>query len=64
MLGSVLDAEDAVQETMLRAWKATERDRFRGQSSVKTWLYRISTNVCLDTIESSNRMRGTSRGGV
>src|SRR5438105_3779550 len=50
MLGSVLDAEDAVQETMLRAWKATEGDRFRGQSSVKTWLYRIATNVGLDTI--------------
>src|SRR5690242_19720699 len=55
MLGSVVDAEDAVQETLLRAWKASEK--FREQSSVKTWLYRIATNVCLDTLEASNRMR-------
>jgi RNA polymerase sigma-70 factor (ECF subfamily) len=55
MLGSVVDAEDAVQETMLRAWRAA--DRFRERSSVKTWLYRIATNVCLDTIASSNRTR-------
>src|SRR5262245_45538154 len=55
MLGSVLDAEDAVQETMLRAWKAS--GRFREQSSVKTWLYRIATNVCLDAIESRKRVR-------
>ena len=55
MLGSVVDAEDAVQETLLRAWKAA--DKFREQASVKTWLYRIATNVCLDTLESSKRMR-------
>jgi RNA polymerase sigma-70 factor (ECF subfamily) len=55
MLGSVVDAEDAVQETMLRAWKAS--DKFREQSSVGTWLYRIATNVCLDTLAASNRMR-------
>jgi RNA polymerase sigma-70 factor, ECF subfamily len=55
MLGSVVDAEDAVQETLLRAWKAI--DGFQKQSSVKTWLYRIATNVCLDTLESSKRMR-------
>jgi RNA polymerase sigma-70 factor (ECF subfamily) len=55
MLGSVLDAEDSVQETMLRAWKAL--DRFREQSSLKTWLFRIATNVCLDTLESTKRIR-------
>ena len=55
MLGSVVDAEDAVQEAMLRAWKGI--DRFREQSSLKTWLYRIATNVCLDTISSTSRQR-------
>src|SRR5688500_15373776 len=55
MLGSVVDAEDAVQEAMLRAWKGI--DRFREQSSLKTWLYRIATNVCLDTLSSSTRQR-------
>lgn len=55
MLGSILDAEDAVQESMLRAWKAL--DRFNEQSSIKTWLYRIATNVCLDTLASSERKR-------
>ena len=55
MLGSVLDAEDAVQEAMLRAWKSL--DRFKEQSSMKTWLYRIATNVCLDTLAASNRTR-------
>ena len=55
MLGSVVDAEDAVQEAMLRAWKSF--DRFNGKASIKTWLYRIATNVCLDTISSTNRHR-------
>jgi RNA polymerase sigma-70 factor (ECF subfamily) len=55
MLGSVLDAEDAVQETMLRAWKAA--DSFREQASVKTWLYKIATNVCLDSLASIKRQR-------
>jgi RNA polymerase sigma-70 factor (ECF subfamily) len=55
MLGSVLDAEDAVQESMLRAWKSV--DRFNEQSSMKTWLYRIATNVCLDTLSATNRLR-------
>jgi RNA polymerase sigma-70 factor, ECF subfamily len=55
MLGSVMDAEDAVQETMLRAWKAMSG--FREQSSLKSWLYRIATNVCIDALESSSRKR-------
>ena len=55
MLGSVLDAEDAVQEAMLRAWKGL--DRFKQESSLKTWLYRIATNVCLDTLSSTSRTR-------
>ena len=55
MLGSVVDAEDAVQEAMLRAWKGL--DGFKEQAALKTWLYRIATNVCLDTISATNRQR-------
>jgi RNA polymerase sigma-70 factor (ECF subfamily) len=55
MLGSVVDAEDAVQEAMLRAWKSAAQ--FREQSSLKTWLYRIATNVCLDALSASERRR-------
>jgi RNA polymerase sigma-70 factor (ECF subfamily) len=55
MLGSVVDAEDAVQEAMLRAWKGL--DGFQGQASPKTWLYRIATTVCLDTLAAAKRRR-------
>ena len=48
MLGSLHDAEDALQNTLLRAWRALPK--FRGQSSLRNWLYRIATNVCLDAI--------------
>lgn len=63
MLGSAVDADDAVQETMVRAWKALEG--FDGRSSVRTWLYRIATNVCIDALgERSRRARPVEEGPV
>ena len=53
MLGSPFEADDAVQETLVRAWKAYEG--FEGRSSVRSWLYRIATNVCLDMLDSTQR---------
>ena len=53
MLGSVFEADDAVQETMVRAWKKS--DTFEGRSSVRSWVYRIATNVCLDMLRGRQR---------
>src|SRR5213080_1493089 len=53
MLASPFEAEDAVQETMLRAWRNLEK--FEGRASMRSWLYRIATNVCLDMLGGKER---------
>ena len=53
MLGSLQDAEDALQDTLLAAWQGLER--FEGRASIRTWLYRIATNRCLNALRSTNR---------
>jgi RNA polymerase sigma-70 factor (ECF subfamily) len=53
MLGSFQDAEDAVQDTLLAAWRGL--DGFEGRASIRTWLYRIATNQCLNALRSASR---------
>ena len=63
MMGSVQDAEDMVQETFLRAWR--RRETFEGRASFRAWLYRIATNICLDTLKQRPRRAvPTTRQGV
>jgi RNA polymerase sigma-70 factor (ECF subfamily) len=63
MLGAISEADDAVQETMVRAWRAL--DRFEGRSSLRSWIYRIAHNVCIDMLNGrQRRARPMDLGGV
>src|SRR3954447_21908780 len=53
MLGSLQDAEDALQDTLVSAWQGLAG--FEGRASIRTWLYRIETNRCIDTLRSASR---------
>src|SRR5258708_37659905 len=55
MLGSLHEAEDLVQDTFLRAWRA--RERFEGRTSFRNWLYRIATNACLNMLSARSHAR-------
>src|SRR6201985_2802434 len=62
MLGSFDEAEDHVQEVLLRAWRS--RDLFQGRSSPRTWLYRLATNACRDTLRRDARRAVAARSSA